>query len=293
MKLDSLFCDMIKKDLDAAMALLETAMYAPKIALQQVISIYNSVFRLAYKAVEAFLELAADLVKKFTEINDGKNPDSVANTICRAAFECQPIITILAQPQYASLFGGEENQKKALEEYGVFDKYVCKQGVSKLINKYSEELLNNVSDLLDQAKQKMPGYQKLNEALDRYSKFLEKNKIFDILSEISQYEQCSFEVCKWGETAANKIGDFLDKNKITRTERQESKDQAMKVLNDVMWGINKADKAFKWAYEKDDYLSAKIAKWESEISKWKTEGKIDVEKAKVYGNSKSLSELMS
>ena len=256
-----MFCQMLENTYNDLVSILDTLIQIPVMALQQLKSLFERLFSLTYKVIEAALDV---LEKQLYLLIDMLTTDikDYRDDWCRIAFACPPLTNMLFEAEYPLFWLSDSEKADAKANYDTFNDLVCKNGLENLISGYSDLLLTEIEAKLDALKEKLGVSQQIDEWIQEYLQKVGESGIYDYLDKLDEWMDCGFALCTSLETALNKQDDSLDKVSMEKQgnsyvfvlkdwaqqvyDKQDELDTRLRNLNDLIDDMKNDNSRTSW-----------------------------------------------
>lgn len=220
---DRFFCRVLERQYDGYVALINTALLLTPQALRLVKSNILFYERFVLDVIDNNLLFWEDKILALFELIDTETLDRLKDTrmaFCRTAYACEAIREALfpstgeSDPTWVNVIPETvRNQLRITSDsstYEVFEQFVCKLSLRKLLDNFRNLLMDDLEALLDKWLAQL-GLNKIDEFIQAYFDALGDTGIFDALAKLDQFAQCFFEACNFVETAGNFKDDTAEK----------------------------------------------------------------------------------
>jgi len=241
-----LFCQMAQREFDALLAVLNSGLFAPILALRILKATIKRIEAVVLAFVEGRLIILEELVLSLFKLAKiDPNEPLGGRDFCRVAFACKAIFLSLFpengdDPVFVQ--GIPLSIRNAIRngDFDLWETYVCKLTLKGILDGFIDDYLSEIQDELDDLLEQL-GINKIDEAIQKYF-----NAITPFLKQmegLDKYLDCGFATCNFVESSINAQVDFSNKLLISR--------------QGTGWGV-KADELIQSVLDKESDLRARI-----------------------------------
>lgn len=218
---EALFCSIVQAQYAATTAAIQIAIGIPSLALKLLKSNLQRVKLVVYAALGAAVDVLVAQLDAIFKLVDVKNSDNGMG-FCQVAFSCKALMNALFDEDSRLLpFLSDEDKQNAKENYKLFEKFVCKNGLEALVLAFIDEQVDKIEEKIDELEEKLLGAIGLDDLIAAYMQKLQEpifdgKNIFELLALLDDFAECAFSVCNVVATSQNKGEEFQEKLQIEK-----------------------------------------------------------------------------
>jgi hypothetical protein len=240
---ENLFCAVAQAKFDSTVALIESGISVPMVALRTMKSVFYSFNNLVLMVADQKLTLLENYLLQLYRMNSGLL-DENKTQFCRTAYACVAVMETLFppgglpedDPPYVQMIPVDvRNQLRqgTQDQYQLFDNYVCKLSLIALLDGWKTDALTTINEQLEEIISLLTD--RLDEAMEEY--FAAVSPFLSLLDDLQKFANCGFQACNMIATAQNKEEEVGDKIMM---ERQGSS-WVLKLTDDLNAILSKED----------------------------------------------------
>jgi len=221
-KPETLFCKVLENSFETTISNIEAALAIPSVILRGIKSNIQRAESIVLSRASEQLDAIEEKIIQILMLRK-INESSGVNNWCQIAYACEA----LKQELYNLPSLPSEVKDYINGSYGNFERNVCKLGFRKIINTFFNDIFSKLIEQLDALSENLIDQLKIYELESKYLEALNSYKMplpepFDLtleelITKLTYFTNCAFEVCNWAETASNKLTDIEEKNYIKYT----------------------------------------------------------------------------
>jgi HPt (histidine-containing phosphotransfer) domain-containing protein len=210
-----IYCQMAEQIYEEIVATIKTALSIPQLAYRSFISILKRIFSVIYAAIETAIVIIEQQVLSILNVDALDLLDIKAN-FCEVLSQCEALIDFILAPD-STLLGLTDAQKiAARESFENFEELVCRTSLRSLLENYTDELLDRISEQLDALEQQLLD-QDIFQLIEEYLEELRNLGILDLFDTLDPFFQCAFALCNFAVAGTRQKEEFQDLLQVQKT----------------------------------------------------------------------------
>lgn len=203
-----IYCQIATQIFEQTVALIETVLPIPQLIYRSFISNIKRIFSVIYAGIETAIIIIEQQVLAILNVDALDLLDIKAN-FCSTLAQCKALINIILSPDNSLLGLTDAEKLDAASNFESFEELVCKTSLRSLLENYTDDLLNEISDQLDKLERQLLD-QDLFQLIEEYLEKLRNNGILDEMDKLDAFFDCGFALCNFAVAATRKKDEFQE-----------------------------------------------------------------------------------
>lgn len=212
----SIFCKMLEIEYKAKIDAIESVLYLPLRAINDVKSNISRVEHITYLIVKAEVLKFEKIIIDILFLDKINSLEGIDN-FCRVAFACEALVSLLtSESNHYTDFLDPTIKSQISTDYNLFEKHICKLGLRRLISDFTDAALDEIRSQLVILRTKLEDELRLDEIKATYIDILNTDiygtkSILELLDDLRTFLNCGFGICDFAASSNNAINNYMRK----------------------------------------------------------------------------------